>query len=289
MTLGRVATTEVTEQGDVFYHREEAVESDVFGMKIDEGGDKTGDVFKIAALIGISDLYVGQRFHCRILQVWYVSSVTGCKCAISAMWKGFVRGQGGMGTYDIANDYLALLESRFPAIYINGNTAFLNDFADEKKLDALSLGFEYFDEDRLQDAISDGTFERSHWLRCRFLSARRVLSEKPSDGLGYTPSTCFKAITLLGELQQKSHRVLEGGPALDQLCLVGIVGQENLAIGDVLVDLIFRIPCIGVAGILHLTSEAQEVRGATGDNGNGNTRDWSESLSAACYLRLTLV
>ena len=62
--------------------------------------------------------------------------------------------------------------------------------------------------------------------------------------------------------------------SLQQLGLVSVVGEEDLAVGDVLVDLVLRVLGVGVCGTANRVAEAEEVGDISCDDGDGETRNY---------------
>jgi len=60
----------------------------------------------------------------------------------------------------------------------------------------------------------------------------------PSCG---TPLASLADVTLLSQLEKEGHRVSERLATLEKLGLVGVVGEEDLAVVDVLVDFVLRV------------------------------------------------
>lgn len=101
----------------------------------------------------------------------------------------------------------------------------------------------------------------------------RILAlEQAPNGLEDAELVGLAHVALLGELVQKLHGRLEGLAALEQLGLVGVVGEEDLAVGDVLVDFVLGEACRRVGRAADGVAEAEEVGDISGDHGNGEAK-----------------
>lgn len=61
---------------------------------------------------------------------------------------------------------------------------------------------------------------------------------------------------VLGKLKQEAHRLLEGSSSLKQFRFIGVVGEKDLAVCDVLIDLVLRVLRIRVSYVPDLVSKS---------------------------------
>lgn len=78
-------------------------------------------------------------------------------------------------------------------------------------------------------------------------------------------------MAFFGQLEQELHGLPECRAALEKLSLVGVVGEEDLAVGNVLIDLILAILGTRVGRAADLVAEAQEISDVSGDDRDGET------------------
>lgn len=84
----------------------------------------------------------------------------------------------------------------------------------------------------------------------------------------------------LGQVNQLFHGSFESLATLHPLCFVGVVGQENLAVRDVLIYLVLTVRVLDFGGdFAELVTEAKEVSDIPRDYRNGKTAERSVGLS----------
>ena len=69
----------------------------------------------------------------------------------------------------------------------------------------------------------------------------------------------FRDVPTLGQVDQDCHRVFEGLAALHQFCFVRIIREEDLAIRDMLIDLVLSEGVFQVRISAQLVTESKEV------------------------------
>lgn len=83
----------------------------------------------------------------------------------------------------------------------------------------------------------------------------------------------------LGQVDQLFQRSFESLTTLHPLCFVRVVRQENLAVRDVLIDLVLAVRALDFGGnFAQLIAEAKEVSDILRDYGNGKTIERSVGL-----------
>lgn len=87
------------------------------------------------------------------------------------------------------------------------------------------------------------------------------------------PASSVTDIALLGQVEEEGHGVLEGLASLEKLGLVAVVGQEDLTVGDVLVDLVLGVWGFIVLVTLDEMAKAKEVGDVSSDDRDGEAGD----------------
>lgn len=88
----------------------------------------------------------------------------------------------------------------------------------------------------------------------------------PSCG---TPLARLTNVTFLSQFKKMARRVSEGLATLEKLRFVGVVGEENLTVVDVLVDFVLRVGRVRVGLRSEEMAKSKKVGDESGDDGNG--------------------
>ncbi len=89
------------------------------------------------------------------------------------------------------------------------------------------------------------------------------------------PSVGFPDVTILRQIVQEIHGRSICFASIQQLCLVGIVREENLTIGNMLIDLVLRVGGFGILIAFDEVTKAKEVCDISGRHWNCETGNLS--------------
>jgi hypothetical protein len=116
----------------------------------------------------------------------------------------------------------------------------------------------------IQDTLCNPAAKLSHSI---------AISCCAHEVLCYPPATHFSNMAVECQIVQHFHGLLECLASLQELGLVGIVRQEDLAVGDVLVDLVLGMRCFRMLCTSDEMTKAEEVSDVFGHHWDGKTID----------------